>query len=78
MTDIGYRDALRLVGDGVLVVFAAGSHDGEPAVAWMASVLPPRSARHAYSPDRRVRAAQAIGAAVRLGRQMRPHGFTPA
>lgn len=75
---IPYQHMRFAVEHGVYVVVAAGAAGGEPAVAWFATVLTPRSAHLAYDPDPTVRAAQAAGAIVELGRQMRPHGFTPA
>jgi hypothetical protein len=73
-----YSDIQSAVEAGVLVVFAAGTCDGEPTLAWMATVLQQRSAEIAHSKHAKVRAAQAIGAIAELRRHAAPHGFTPA
>jgi hypothetical protein len=75
---LAYTAVTELVERGMFVVFAAGTINGEPTCAWLATPLKPESAAIAHSPAAAVRVGQMIGATVALGDHFRDHGFTPA
>jgi hypothetical protein len=75
---IPYEQVRTLVAQGWFVVFAAGSIDGEPCCAWLATRLRPSSAAMAYSLDEDVRVGQMYGALDAVREHFSAHGFTPA
>jgi hypothetical protein len=75
---LAYEQVRRLLDQGWFVVFAAGTIDGEPACAWLATRLQPSSAAMAYSLDEDVRVGQMYGALDAVREHFSAHGFTPA
>lgn len=73
-----YEQLQRLVDDGWFVVFAAGTIDGEPACAWLATRLQRSSVAIAHDPAAVVRVGQMHGALVAVREHFSAHGFTPA
>ena len=77
ISPVSYTDIRAAVESGIFIAFAAGSIDGEPAMAWCAALLDPASAAVASSTSPDVRAAQGVGAISHLRRHARRQGFKP-